>query len=81
MRTLKAICAAAILALALSVSAYGGDVSTPGAPAPVPGHVSTLGVVPTNPGDIQTPGEVSTAPGDIGMPGFADILLALVSMF
>ena len=82
MKTLKAICTAAILALALSVSAYGGDMSTPGspAPAPTPTQVSTPGVAPTNSGDIQTPGEASTAPGDFGMPGFADILLALVSM-
>ncbi len=81
MKTLKAICTAAILALALGVSAYGGDMSTPGSPAPAPGQVSTRGVAPTNPGGIQTTAEVSTAPGDIGMPGFADILLALVSMF
>ena len=81
MKTLKAICTATILALALSVSVYGGDMSTPGSPAPAPGQVSIPGVAPTNPGDIQTPGEASTAPGDIGMPSFADILLALVSMF
>ena len=79
MKTLKAICTATILALALSVSTYAGDVSTPGSPAPAPGHVSTPGAVPADPVDAQTPDTVSIAPGEIGMPSFADILLALVS--
>lgn len=32
MKTLKAICMAAILALSLSVPAYAGDIDTPGSP-------------------------------------------------
>jgi hypothetical protein len=69
MKTLKAICTAAILALALSVPAYAGDMHTPGAPSP---------------GDVSTPGKTVVTPtdsGDIGSPGFADILWALASMF
>jgi hypothetical protein len=41
MKTFKAICSAAILALALSVQAYAGDVETPGKPAPKP-HSSNI---------------------------------------
>lgn len=79
MKSLKAICSATILALALSVSTYGGDVSTPGSPAPPPGHVVAPGVEPANPVDVQTSDKVSTAQGEIGMPSFADIVLALLS--
>jgi hypothetical protein len=76
MKTLKAMCMATILALALSVSAFGGDVSTPGAPAP--GHVTNPSV---EPGEVETPGKVPAAPGEIGLPSVAEVLLALVSMF
>jgi hypothetical protein len=34
MKTLKAICTVAILTLTLSVTAYAGDIDTPGAPKP-----------------------------------------------
>lgn len=79
MKTLKAICTAAILALALSVPAYAGDVHTPGSPDP--GDVSTPGETTPAPGDIDFSGVTSTDSGDIGSPGFADILWALASMF
>ncbi|HEV2826573.1 MAG TPA: hypothetical protein VGW76_03150 [Pyrinomonadaceae bacterium] len=45
MKTFKAICTAAILALALTVPAYAGDVETPGKtppiPSPSPSKIST----------------------------------------
>jgi hypothetical protein len=41
MKTIKAICTAAILVVALSVPAFAGDIASPGVAAP---------------GDISTPG-------------------------
>jgi hypothetical protein len=67
MKTLKAICTAAILALALSVPVYAGDISSPGASAP-------------SPGDIHIPGATSGAPGDIDTPGLVDFFWTLISM-
>lgn len=68
MKTLKAICAASILALAISVPVTAGDIGSPGCVTPVPG-------------DIHTPGMATTAPGEIGSPGFTDILWAAIAMF
>jgi hypothetical protein len=39
MRNLKAICSASILALALTVTVYAGDIDTPGYMAPVPAQI------------------------------------------
>lgn len=36
MKNLKAICAAAVLSLALSIPGYAGNIGTPGAPEPPP---------------------------------------------
>jgi hypothetical protein len=76
MKTLKAICTAAILALALSVPASAGDLLSPGytAPPPPPPPESNI-MVDTN---VSTE---TSAPGDISTPGFADILWLLASMF
>jgi hypothetical protein len=68
MKTLKAICAASILALALGVPVSAGDIGSPGCPTPVPG-------------DIHTPGTATAAPGEIGSPGFTDLLWAAIAMF
>jgi len=71
MKKMKAFCTATVLALTLSVSAFAGDIATPGAACV---------------GDIGTPGSASTAPPtalvsnmDAGVLG--DVLLALLSMF
>ncbi len=77
MKKMKAFCTATVLALTLSVSAFAGDIATPGMALP---------------GDLGTPGSVSTAPPtlsanetlvisnrDAGVLG--DVLLALLSMF
>jgi hypothetical protein len=70
MQTLKAICTAAILALALSVPAYAGDVETPG-------------VVPPPP--VQSTAETGTmdlaVSEDSDSSGFEAIWLALISFF
>jgi hypothetical protein len=72
MKTLKAICTAAILALALSVPSYAGDVHTPGYTEPPPPPPSiTAGV--------NTPTATSSDLCDISTPGFADLLWVLVA--
>lgn len=65
MRPLKAICAAAIVALALSSTAYAGEISSPGSPCAAPG-------------DVQAPAAVPTKAGEMGTPGIAEILSALI---
>jgi hypothetical protein len=79
MKTLKAICTAAVLALALSVTAYAGDIQTPG----LMGDISTPGITQTlpGPGDIGSPGLASPAPGDVSTPGLTAILLTLAALF
>jgi len=75
MKTLKAICTAAILALALSVPAYAGDIETPGKPCPVTSGSNTPDITP-EPAVI-----VSALDTDIGLPALADIMWALASVF
>jgi hypothetical protein len=74
MKSLKAICTAAILALALSVPAYAGDILSPGFCAPPP---------PPPESNITVDASVSTqaAPVDLTTPGLADILWVLASIF
>lgn len=77
MKTMKAVCTATVLALTLSVSAFAGDISTPGSARP--GGLGTPGAVPTATAPISTE---ATAPiSDLEMGAFADMFLALVSMF
>lgn len=77
MKSVKAICSAAIVALALSVPAYAGEISSPGSPV-LGGPPDTTSSAP---GDISSPAVVSSAPGDVGFPpGFADIL-SLIALF
>jgi hypothetical protein len=80
MKTLKAICTAAILALALGVPVYAGDISSPGASAPSPGDVHIPGATSAAPGVIHMPGTPLTAPGDIDTPGLVDFFWTLISM-
>jgi hypothetical protein len=83
MKTLKAICTAAILALALSVPAYAGDILSPGftAPPPPPPPESNITVESNIAVDTSGPAETSSLLGDISTPGVADILWVLASMF
>lgn len=77
MKTLKAICTVAILALALSVPAYAGELLTPGYTAPPPPPPPELNITV----DISVPTETSSDLGDMSTPGFADILWVLASIF
>ena len=75
MKTFKAICAASVIALSLSVPAYAedpapGDIHIPGQPCPVTGG----DVTPT-----PSPG-VSTPAGEISLSAL-DIMWALASIF
>jgi hypothetical protein len=59
MKTIKAICTMTVLVLSLSVSAYAGEISSPG--------------ITTHSGEISSPGiTATTAPGEIGTPGVTD---------
>lgn len=75
MKTLKAICTAAILALALSVPAYAGEMATPGyvpPPPPPPAEESiTVNVATTASSDL----------GDLNNTSVEVILWILASIF
>lgn len=73
MQTLKVICTAMVLALALSVPAYAGDISTPGMTAEEP---VTTSEPTTEPGDIGSPGVTSSTQLDSAY--FIELLLTLV---
>jgi hypothetical protein len=72
MKTLKAICAAAILALAVTVPAYAdaGQVETPGLTSPPPPPASNITVTTETTSDLS----------DTTTSGFADLLWVLVSI-
>lgn len=75
MRTLKSLFATTILGVALSMPAFAGNISTPGVVDPPPPPPATESA-----GNISTPSPTSN-PDNTGEPGFADILLALLSLF
>ena len=73
MKTFKAIGAAFVLAVSLSITAYAdtapGDGHCPGAPIPT-------GTPTTDPKIIDSTGETSTIDGNMSFMTVADILLA-----
>ncbi|HEX9423180.1 MAG TPA: hypothetical protein VF899_08055 [Pyrinomonadaceae bacterium] len=74
MKTLKAICTAGILALALSVPASAGDVQTPGSPCPVTGSISTSDPM------LETTDVAPATESDTSFSAFADVIWALASI-
>jgi hypothetical protein len=80
MKTLKAIGAGAILALALTVPTYAGQLETPGYTVPPPPPPPELNFSVDTVG-VSAPTEMSSAPSNIGTPGFADLLWVLASIF
>ena len=82
MKAFKAICTATVLALALSVPTYAGDILTPGFTSPPPPPPPGASVV-TEPalGEISTCGVESTSLSDAETPGLIDLLWAIVSIF
>jgi len=76
MKALKAICSAAVLALALSVPTYAGDILTPGVISPPPPPPPSCTSVVTEPAleEISTYDVEST-------PVLIDLFWAIVSVF
>lgn len=82
MKTFKAICAATVIALSLSVTAYAdppppGDIHIPGLPAPADGGIKT----PTATEDTGLADGSSLVAGDTTFSALADILSTLASIF
>ncbi|HEX9424358.1 MAG TPA: hypothetical protein VF899_14040 [Pyrinomonadaceae bacterium] len=74
MKTLKAICTAGILALALSIPASAGDVQTPGSPCPGTSSIGTPDLT-SEETDVTTATE-----SDTSFAAFADVIWALASI-
>jgi hypothetical protein len=74
MKSLKAICTAATLALVLSVPVYAGDVLTPGYTAPPPPPQSRVETE-------QTVATETSSSGDQITPGLTDIFYLLLAIF
>jgi len=77
MKTLKALCTSAILALILSVPTYAGDILTPGSPSPAPGTPVTQ---PTS-ADSDSTSSVSTSADTSETLGLEELLAAILSVF
>jgi hypothetical protein len=75
MKTIKAVCTASVLALIMSVSAFAGDIATPGVVCPG----STSGTVSTALPPLSTDG--TAVQSDLETSAFDDMLLAFISMF
>lgn len=81
MKALKLICAAAVLALSLSITTYAdgtdpGILHMPGFTSPAGGNDS-----PSSPGDIGSPGVASPERVDLGSLPLLDTLWTMLSMF
>ena len=74
MKTMKAFCTAIVLSLTISISAFAGEIATPGSAQT--GDTST-GTFSTSP-SVQPP---DTQIGDLYVSTISDVLLTLVSRF
>ena len=79
MKTLKMICTAVFLMLALSFSTLGGEISTPG----LTGGPGTPGVTEpkTDPQAPEIPNPDEPEPDDLGSTALDAVLLALGALF
>ena len=78
MKTLKAICAATVLALSLGVATYAdetapGDSHSPGSPCPIFGGTTS--------GDSEVTGGATAVEGNISFSALADMLWTVASIF
>jgi hypothetical protein len=83
MKQLKQLLAVTLLVLTISLSAYAGDMSTPGftdPPPPPPGDMSTPGCVTTAPGDMETPGATANQMSLTDEVVY-DLLVGMLSIF
>ena len=77
MKTIKAICTMTVLVLFLSVSAYAGEISSPGITTQS-GEISSPGItVPSEPEEIGTSGVTGEITSE-GVTDFFWMLLALI---
>lgn len=74
MKTLRLILPATFLSLALGLSVYAGEMSTPGATAPPPPPTQQA---PSNETELESTGSSSIATSEFAL----DIWLAVVSFF
>jgi hypothetical protein len=79
MKTLKAICTAAILAMALSMPAYAGEILSPGVTAPPPPPPPPQELTVTV--DVCSPTETPSDFVDMITPDFAEMLWLMTSFF
>ena len=77
MKTLKAICTATILAFALSIPTYAGDILVPGSPSPAPGTRVTQ---PAS-GDSNSTDSISTSTDTSQTLELGELLTAILSIF
>ncbi len=72
MKTMKAFCTAIILSLTISISAFAGDIATPGAARTGDSSTGTISTTPSSPADTEG--------GYLDARALGDVLLTLVSM-
>jgi hypothetical protein len=72
MKTMKAFCTAIVLSLTISISAFAGEIATPGAAQTGDNSTGTFSTSP-QPTDTQN--------GELSASMISDVLLTLVSMF
>lgn len=75
MKTMKAFCTAIVLSLTISISAFAGDIATPGAAGTGAPSTCTVSTDPSAPcyDTIET--------GELDASVLGDVLLTLLSMF
>jgi len=79
MKTMKAFCTAIVLSLTISISAFAGEIATPGA-----AQTGDTGDTSTSTATFSTSPTVQptdTQIGDLYVSAISDALLTLVSMF
>jgi len=77
MKTMKAFCTAIVLSLTISISAFAGDIATPGAAKTGDTGDTSTATLSTGPSVQPT----DTLIGDLYVSTLSDVLLTLVSTF
>ena len=73
MKTIKAFCTAIVLSLTISISAFAGDIATPGAARTGDTSTGTLSTAPALSADTEI--------GDLYANAVSDVFLTILSMF
>lgn len=74
MKTIKVFCTAIVLSLTISISAFAGEIATPGAACPGKTSISTFS---TDPSALPADTKID----DVDSSAFCYVLLTLLSMF